>query len=105
MAKISEMAGDNPVQLKKMVHYLIEEVDISLIEWEKCLLDNNWTHAKRILHREKMMIKSIGIDGLDGIIAEIEDDSIVKTNNEMVLMFTQLIQLFKNIKERFDEIV
>lgn len=105
LAKISEMAGDNPVQLKKMVHYLIEEVDIALIEWEKCLLDNNWTHAKRILHREKMMIKSIGIDGLDGIIAEIEDDSIVKTNNEMVLMFTQLIQLFKNIKERFDEIV
>ena len=105
LAKISEMAGDNPVQLKKMVHYLIEEVDIALIEWEKCLLDNNWTQAKRILHREKMMIKSIGIDGLDGIIAEIEDDSIVKTNNEMVLMFTQLIQLFKNIKERFDEIV
>jgi PAS domain S-box-containing protein len=105
LAKISEMAGDNPVQLKKMVHYLIEEVDIALIEWEKCLLDKNWTHAKRILHREKMMIKSIGIDGLDGIIAEIEDDSIVKTNNEMVLMFTQLIQLFKNIKERFDEIV
>ena len=105
LAKISEMAGDNPVQLKKMVHYLIEEVDIALIEWEKCLLDNNWTHAKRILHREKMMIKSIGIDGLDGIIAEIEDDSIVKTNNEMVLMFTQLIQLFKNIKERFDKII
>lgn len=105
LAKISEMAGDNPVQLKKMVHYLIEEVDIALIEWEKCLLDNNWTQAKRILHREKMMIKSIGIDGLDGIIAEIEDDSIVKTNNEMVLMFTQLIQLFKNIKERFDKII
>ena len=105
LTKISEMAGDNPVQLKKMVHYLIEEVDIALIEWEKCLLDNNWTQAKRILHREKMMIKSIGIDGLDGIIAEIEDDSIVKTNNEMVLMFTQLIQLFKNIKERFDKII
>jgi signal transduction histidine kinase/DNA-binding response OmpR family regulator len=105
LAKISEMAGDNPVQLKKMVHYLIEEVDIALVEWEKCLLDNNWTQAKRILHREKMMIKSIGIDGLDGIIAEIEDHSIVKTNNEMVLMFTQLIQLFKNIKERFDKII
>ncbi len=105
LVKISEMSGDNPVQLKKMVHYLIEEVDIALIEWEKCLLDNNWTQAKKILHREKMMIKSIGIDGLDGIIAEIEDDSIVKTNNEMVLMFTQLIQLFKNIKERFDEII
>lgn len=104
LTKISEMAGDNPVQVKKMVRYLIEEVDIALIEWEKCLLDSNWTQAKRILHREKMMIKSIGINALDGIIAEIEDDSIVKTNNEMVLMFTQLIQLFKSIKERFDEI-
>jgi hypothetical protein len=50
-----------------------------------------------------MMMKSIGIDGLDGLIQEIEDEAVKKTNNEMVLMFTQLIQLFKNLKERFNE--
>jgi len=85
--------------------YLLEEVDIALLEWDKCLMENNWTHAKRILHREKMMIKSIGIDGLDGLISEIEDQSKEKSNSEMVLMFSQLIQLFRNIKERFQDVV
>jgi hypothetical protein len=69
------------------------------------LIENNWAHAKRILHREKMMIKSIGIDGLDGLISEIEDQSKEKSNSEMVLMFSQLIQLFRSIKERFQEVV
>jgi signal transduction histidine kinase/CheY-like chemotaxis protein/HPt (histidine-containing phosphotransfer) domain-containing protein len=105
LAKITEMSGNDTMQLKKMLKYLLEEVDIALVEWDKCLLDNNWTHAKRILHREKTMIKSIGIDALDGLIFEIEDQSKEKSNSEMALMFTQIIQLFRNIKERFQEIV
>jgi HPt (histidine-containing phosphotransfer) domain-containing protein len=99
------MSGNDSIQLKKMLMYLLEEVDIALLEWDKCLMENNWTHAKRILHREKMMIKSIGIDGLDGLISEIEDQSKEKSNSEMVLMFSQLIQLFRNIKERFQDVV
>jgi PAS domain S-box-containing protein len=105
LSKITEMSGNDNVQLKKMLMYLLEEVDIALLEWDKCLMENNWTHAKRILHREKMMIKSIGIDGLDGLISEIEDQSKEKSNSEMVLMFSQLIQLFRNIKERFQDVV
>jgi CheY-like chemotaxis protein len=105
LSKITEMSGNDSVQLKKMLMYLLEEVDIALLEWDKCLLENNWTHAKRILHREKMMIKSIGIDGLDGLIQEIEDQSKEKSNSEMVLMFSQLIQLFRNIKERFQDVI
>jgi PAS domain S-box-containing protein len=105
LSKITEMSGNNTDQLKKMLKYLLEEVDIALVEWDKCLLDNNWTHAKRILHREKTMIKSIGIDVLDGLILEIEDQSIEKSNSEMALMFSQIIQLFRSIKERFQDVV
>jgi PAS domain S-box-containing protein len=105
LSKITEMSGNDTTQLKKMLKYLLEEVDIALVEWDKCLLDNNWTHAKRILHREKTMIKSIGVDVLDGLILEIEDQSTEKSNSEMALMFSQIIQLFRNIKERFQEIV
>jgi PAS domain S-box-containing protein len=105
LSKIAEMSGNDPHQLKKMLKYLLEEVDIALVEWEKCLVDNNWTHAKRILHREKTMIKSIGIDIFDGLILEIEDQSIEKTNSEMALMFNQLVQLFRSIKEKFQEMV
>lgn len=105
LSKITEMSGNNTDQLKKMLKYLLEELDIALVEWDKCLQDNNWTHAKRILHREKTMIKSIGIDVLDGLILEIEDQSIEKSNSEMALMFSQIIQLFRSIKERFQDVV
>jgi CheY-like chemotaxis protein/HPt (histidine-containing phosphotransfer) domain-containing protein len=105
LSKITDMSGNDTTQLKKMLKYLLEEVDIALVEWDKCLVDNNWTHAKRILHREKTMIKSIGIDVLDGLILEIEDQSKEKSNSEMALMFSQIIQLFRNIKERFQEVV
>jgi CheY-like chemotaxis protein/HPt (histidine-containing phosphotransfer) domain-containing protein len=105
LSKITEMSGNNTDQLKKMLKYLLEEVDIALVEWDKCLQDNNWTHAKRILHREKTMIKSIGIDVLDGLILEIEDQSIEKSNSEMALMFSQIIQLFRSIKDRFQDVV
>jgi signal transduction histidine kinase/DNA-binding NarL/FixJ family response regulator len=105
LPKIAEMSGNDPLQMKKMFKYLLEEVDIALIEWEKCLGDNNWTHAKRILHREKTMIKSIGIDILDGLILEIEDQSKEKSNSEMALMFNQLVQLFRSIKEKFKDMV
>ena len=104
-SKLKEMSGNDAVQLKKMLKYLLEEVDIALVEWDKCLVDNNWTHAKRVLHREKTMIKSIGIDSLDGLIVEIEDHSKEKSNSEMALMFNQLIQLFRSIKERFQEML
>lgn len=103
LSNLSAMSGHDPLQLKKLLKYLLEEVDIALTEWEKCLVDNNWTHAKRILHREKTMIKSIGIDVLDGLISEIEDQSKEKSNNEMALMFNQLIQLFRSIKAKFNE--
>lgn len=105
LSKISEMAGNDAVQQKKMIKYLVEEVDVALVEWDKCLIDNNWAHAKRILHREKTMIQSIGVDGLDGLIEQIEDPTKEKSNSEMVLMFTQFIQLFRNIKERFQDMV
>jgi hypothetical protein len=49
------------------------------------------------------MIKSIGINGFDGLIREIEDDTIKKTEAEMTLMFSQLIDLFHNLKRRIGE--
>jgi hypothetical protein len=49
------------------------------------------------------MIKSIGINGFDGLIREIEDDSIKKTEAEMTLMYAQLIDLFHNLQKRISE--
>jgi hypothetical protein len=49
---------------------------------------------------KKVMIKSIGINGFDGLIREIEDNTVNKTESEMTLMFSQLIDLFKNLQTR-----
>ena len=100
VSNIAEMAGNEPGQIKKMMEYLLEEVVHALAEWQISVPAGDWERAKRTLHREKVMIKSIGINGFDGLIREIEDDTVNKTESEMTLMFSQLIDLFKNLQTR-----
>ncbi|MFN5021100.1 MAG: ATP-binding protein [bacterium] len=103
IANISEMAGNEPAQLAKMMEYLLDEVGHALGEWQISVPASDWASAKRTLHREKVMIKSIGINGFDGLIREIEDDTIKKTESEMTLMYSQLIDLFHNLQKRIGE--
>jgi PAS domain S-box-containing protein len=100
VSNIAEMAGNDPGQIKKMMEYLLEEVVHALVEWQISVPARDWESAKRTLHREKVMIKSIGINGFDGLIREIEDDTVNKTESEMTLMFSQLIDLFQNLQTR-----
>jgi CheY-like chemotaxis protein len=100
ISTINEMAGNDPVQSSKMMNYLLEEVDFALIGWKDCIESKNWDGARKILHREKVMIKSIGINGYDGMIKEIEDTSVEKTEAEMILLFSQLVDLFQNLKDK-----
>ena len=100
ISNIAEMAGNDPGQIKKMMEYLLEEVVHALAEWQISVPAGDWERAKRTLHREKVMIKSIGINGFDGLIREIEDNTVNKTESEMTLMFSQLIDLFKNLQTR-----
>jgi hypothetical protein len=97
------MAGNEPSQVARMMEYLLDEVGHALGEWQISVPAMDWDSAKRTLHREKVMIKSIGINGFDGLIREIEDDTIKKTEAEMTLMFSQLIDLFHNLKRRIGE--
>jgi PAS domain S-box-containing protein len=100
ISNIAEMAGNEPTQVAKMMEYLMEEVCHALGEWQTSVPAKDWDSAKRTLHREKVMIKSIGINGFDGLIREIEDDAIKKTEAEMTLMYDQLIDLFRNLQRR-----
>ena len=101
LANINEMAGGDVTQASKLIGYLLEELVFSLAEWEKSLEKRDWNAARTILHREKVMIKSIGITGFDGLISEVEDDSVPKTDSELILMYSQLTDLFKMLKARF----
>lgn len=101
IATINDMAGNDPIQSSKMMDYLMEEIEFALKGWKESIDSKNWDNAKKILHREKVMIKSIGINGYDGLIREIEDIRIVKTEAEMILLFSQLVNLFQNLKDKF----
>jgi PAS domain S-box-containing protein len=101
ISTINDMAGNDPIQASKMMDYLMEEVEFALIGWKECIESKNWDGARKILHREKVMIKSIGINGYDGLIKEIEDTNIAKTESELILMFSQLVELFQNLKDKF----
>lgn len=100
ISNISEMTGNDPAQLVKMIKYLLVEVDYAIVEWEINIPMNDWASAKRILHREKVMINSIGVNEFDGLLNEIEDDSIKKSNSEMTLMFLQLLDYFQDLRKK-----
>ena len=101
LAKINEMAGGEQVQVSRLLGYLLEEVSFSLAEWERTIENKDWDAARAVLHREKVMINSIGINGYDGLISEVEDENIQKTDAELMLMYSQLTDLFKMLKSRF----
>jgi CheY-like chemotaxis protein len=101
LAKINEMAGGEQVQVSRLLGYLLEEVSFSLAEWERTIENKDWDAARAVLHREKVMINSIGINGYDGLISEVEDENIQKTDAELLLMYSQLTDLFKMLKSRF----
>jgi HPt (histidine-containing phosphotransfer) domain-containing protein len=95
------MAGGEQVQVSRLLGYLLEEVSFSLAEWERTIENKDWDAARAVLHREKVMINSIGINGYDGLISEVEDENIQKTDAELLLMYSQLTDLFKMLKSRF----
>ena len=74
---------------------------MALVSWKESVQTHNWELAKKILHRQKVMINSIGIDTYDLLINELEDDSFQKSESEYKLMYNQLIRLFQSLKEHF----
>jgi PAS domain S-box-containing protein len=99
---ISEMANHDAAQKAKLFDYMLEEVNAAIDEWGRSMPLKDWSMARKTLHREKVMINSLGLKTYDGIISEIEDDTLVKSDAEMTLMFTQVVDLFKNIRESFE---
>ena len=101
VSSIFDMAGKDSVQFSRMLEYLLEEIEYALSGWKESVASKDWVRAKRIVHREKVMIKSIGINEYDALMKEIEDDSIIKTESELLLLYAQLIELFENLKIKF----
>ena len=95
------MAGDDKEKSSNLIQYLNEEIKLAIQEWSLTLVNNDWDKARKVLHREKMMIHSIGITGVESLIEEIENEEAGKTNQEMHLMISRLIHLFRQIEKMF----
>ena len=100
-AKIEEMAGNNHSKTVKLMQYLGEEIKLAIKEWELALITMDWDAARKVLHREKMMIHAVGITGLDTIIENFENEKAGKSDHEMHMMLSRLIELFTEIDNMF----
>jgi len=100
-ARIEDMAGNNQSKASKLMQYLAEEVKLAIKEWKLALITMDWSSARKILHREKMMIQAVGITGLDTIIEDFENENAGKTDHEMHMMLSRLIELFTEIDSMF----
>jgi len=100
-ARIEDMAGNNQSKASKLMQYLAEEVKLAIKEWKLALITMDWSSARKILHREKMMIQAVGITGLDTIIEDFENENAGKTDHEMHMILSRLIELFTEIDSMF----
>ena len=100
-ARIEDMAGNNESKASKLMQYLAEEVKLAIKEWKLALITMDWSSARKILHREKMMIQAVGITGLDTIIEDFENENAGKTDHEMHMMLSRLIESFTEIDSLF----
>jgi PAS domain S-box-containing protein len=99
--KINEMAGHDHTKVANLMQYLMEEVRLAIQEWQDALLRKDWNLARSILHREKMMMHSVGIQGMDNLIQNIENEKAGKSDAEMHAMISQLIDVFLTIEKIF----
>jgi PAS domain S-box-containing protein len=99
--RIEDMAGNNESKASKLMQYLAEEVKLAIKEWKLALITMDWSSARKILHREKMMIQAVGITGLDTIIEDFENENAGKTDHEMHMMLSRLIESFTEIDSLF----
>ena len=98
---ITVISGGDKVQESKLMSSFLQEVNLALVSWKESIQTHDWEFAKKILHRQKVMINSIGIDSYDLLIEELENDSLPKSESEYKLMYNQLIRLFQSFKDRF----
>jgi hypothetical protein len=101
LTRIKEMAGNDQTKVANLMQYLLEEVRLAVKEWQTALLNNDWESARKILHREKMMIHSVGIQGMEKVMRDIENDQAGKSDAQMHLMISRLIDLFLDIEKMF----
>lgn len=100
-SNIAEMVGFDEEQTTRMINYLVEELEYAILEWTNALSDADWVRAKKALHREKVMLQSIGLTEFDQLILEIEGDRGFYSNDEFAIRFKQLLELFENLIARF----
>ena len=98
---ITVISGGDKVQESKLMSSFLQEVNLALVSWKESIQTHDWEFAKKILHRQNVMINSIGIDSYDLLIEELENDSLPKSESEYKLMYNQLIRLFQSFKDRF----
>lgn len=96
---ILAMAGNQQEKVQQLLGYLAEEIKHALSEWEVAVANHNWEQAKKVLHREKAMLNSIGLHAVNPLINQIEDESRERSDAEYQAFFDQLIELFKDLRE------
>lgn len=99
VANINEMVNHDTQRAFNLIGYLLEEMEYALSEWSTALQHEDWVRAKQVLHREKAMIYSIGVESLNSLIVQIEDESQPRSSDTMRMMYDQLIELFEYLKK------
>jgi two-component system, sensor histidine kinase len=103
ISNINTMVSKDDKKAANLIGYLLEELNHAVSAWKECITTSDWLNAKMVLHREKAMINSIGVEGIASLISQIEDETKPRSSSEMVMLYSQLIDLFSYLKTRLGQ--
>ena len=94
--KVGElMQVKDPQKLRSHLTYLLEEISYARYQWEMSFAKDDWDHAARILHREKLIIQQLELAKEDSFLLKIQKRDPAYQSNDLKLFYSELIEIFK----------
>jgi PAS domain S-box-containing protein len=84
LSYLKQIGGDNPAFIMQMIEMFLQKTPIALEEMNEKFKAQNWNDLKDIAHRIKPSYTYVGLKQIHLMLAEIENNSITKTNLDSI---------------------
>lgn len=96
---LNNMTSGNPAMLQDLKKHLKAELFFAIESLNKAIKEIDWTYAKSIMHREKVLLETIGVKEFDFMLQAVLIDGIVYADHEMIMIYEAIAQAFSEIFE------
>jgi len=93
LSYLRQIGGDNPAFIMQMIEMFLQKTPGALEEMNEKFKQQSWDDLKDIAHRIKPSYTYIGLKQIHGMLAEIENNSITKTNLDTIQQLMSNVEI------------